>query len=232
MSILQKIPAFKIDENIVYVWQELMSPKARSLAIHALFRVLLGSVLLIAIPYSIGFMIDGMTNQSTQLLLVGGALFFSLKIINIAIGWWRQQIREHFFQEEFWYLPQTISRKYFQRPLSWLSGGKSEIDGGGVESLRDKVWNVIGSYIFQIIPGYAQIGFALVAVSIANVWLGLIGLLYIIACKYISQKETDYIYREMKPVIDKFKRWERRMQEWWRSVDHVKCQGVDRKSVV
>lgn len=194
------------DENLVYIWQELMSTQARTLAAHALLRVLLGAALLITLPYAIGFLIDGMTTQNTQLLLIGGAIFFGLKLHGIAIGWWRQQVRERFFQEEFWFLPQAITGRYFSRPLAWLAGGSSEIDGGGVESLRDKVWNVIGSNIFSIIPGYAMIAFALIAISFANLWLGLVTLMYIVIERYVGAKETAYIYTAMKPVIDQFKR--------------------------
>jgi len=206
-----------------------MSARAHALAKQALVRVLIGSALLIAMPYAIGFLIDGMSNKNTDALLVGGILFFSLKLTTIGIGWWRQQVRERFFQEEFWYLPQSITRMYLQRPLAWLSGGTSEIDGGGVDSLRDKVWNVINSYIFQIIPGYGQIVFALAACTYANVWLGLIALGYVVAERYVGSYETAYIYTAMKPVIDQFKRWERRMQERWRNADHVKSQGVETK---
>lgn len=225
---LQKLQA-KLDENLVYIWTDLMSHKARTLAAHALMRVLIGAALVIVVPYAIGFLIEGMTTQTNALLITGGVLFFTLKFSEIVIGWWRQQVRERFFQEEFWFLPQAITRRYFSRPLAWLAGGSSEIDGGGVESLRDKVWNVVNSYIFSIIPGYAQIGFGIAAISIANIWLGAIALAYIINERIIGQKETAYIYREMKPVIDQFKRWERQMQEWWRNVDHVKQQGVEHK---
>jgi ABC-type multidrug transport system fused ATPase/permease subunit len=231
MSMTSQIKA-RLDENLIFIWEELMSEKARSFAQHALFRVLIGSALLIVMPYAIGFLIDGISGKQTDVLLIGGALYFSIKLTGIVVGWWRQQVRERFFQEEFWYLPQAITALYLKRPLAWLSGGTSEIDGGGVDSLRDKVWNVINSYIFQIIPGYAQIVFALLACSYANVLLGLIALSYIVAERYVGSKETAYIYREMKPVIDQFKRWDRRMQEWWRNADHVKSQGVETKLLI
>lgn len=226
---IQTLFKTKIDKNLVFIWEELMSEKARSLAKKALLRVLIGSALLIVMPYAIGFLIDGLSGSKIDILLIGGTLYFIIKLSTIGIGWLRQQVRERFFQEEFWYLPQAITAMYFKRPLVWLSGGTSEIDGGGVDSLRDKVWNVINSYIFQIIPGYAQVAFALLACLYANIWLGLIALLYILAEGYIGGKETAYIYVEMKPVIDQFKRWERRVQEWWRNPDHVKSQGVETK---
>ncbi len=219
----------KLNENLTFIWKELMNDRSRTFAKHALSRVLLGSALLIAVPYAIGFYIDGLTTQVLDALLVGGLLFIALELSNTILGWWRQQVREYFFQEAFWNIPQSITRLYYLRPLSWLSGGTSEIDGGGVESLKDKVWNVTGSYIFQIVPGWGQVIFGLVACTYANLWLGLIALIYIIIERYIGSTDNAYIHTHMKPVIDLFKRWERRMQEWWRNADHVKSQGVETK---
>lgn len=217
------------NEDLSFIWFELMSSKARILATHALLWVITGSALLVAVPYAIGFYIDGLTNQILDALIVGGLLFVCLELSGITIGWLRQRIREYFFQEAFWYIPQSITRLYFSRPLSWLSGGTSEIDGGGVDSLRDKVHSVTGSYIFQIIPGWGTIIFGLLACTYANVWLGLIVVFYIATERYFGRKTNLYIHREMHPVIDDFKRWERRMQEWWKNIDHVKNQGVESK---
>ena len=219
----------KPDENLVFIWQVLLNDRARYLAKHALVRVLTGAALLIAVPYTIGFFIDGLTTETLDALLVGGLLFLSLELSGVCIGWLRQQIRERFFQEAFWYVPQSITGQYYQRPLSWLSGGTSEIDGGGVESLKEKVWSVTGSYIFQIVPGWGSVLFGLIACIYANVWLGLIVFCYIINERRIGIKENAYIHTKMKPVIDLFKRWDRRMQEWWRSTDHVKSHGVETK---
>lgn len=220
---------FVLDENLQFIWRELLNDRSRQLALHALARVLMGSVLLIAVPYAIGFFIDGLTTRTLDAMLVGMLLFISLELSGALLGWWRQQVRERFFQEAFWYVPQSITRLYYQRPLSWLSGGTSEIDGGGVDSLKQKVWNAAGSYIFQIAPGWGAVVFGLVACTYANVWLGIIVLAYIVIERSIGMAENRYIHIQMKPVIDLFKRWERRMQEWWQNTDHVKSQGVESK---
>ena len=222
----------KVEKNLGFIWYELMDQKSRMLAKRSLVRVLLGAALFVAVPYAIGFFIDGLTNQTLDALLVGGLLFLSLELSSVALGWFRQQVREHFFQHAFWYIPHSITRMYYSRPLAWLSGSTSEIDGGGVESLREKVWNVIGSYIFTIIPGWGLVVFALGACLYAQVWLGSAACLYVVVHVYFGRKDNRHIHSEMKPIIDLFKRWERRMQEWWRNVDHVKNQGVESKMLV
>lgn len=229
MSIGKDRFTLKLDANITFIWYDLMNARARSLAVQTIFRVLLGSAFLMAIPYAIGFLIDGMTNQTLDALLVGGVLLASLKISGIIIGWWRQQSREYFFQEEFWHIPVAISRMYFKRPLAFLAGGTSEIDGGGVESLRDKTRNVLDAYIFHIIPGWGSITFGLVACLYANVWLGLVVLLYIVIERILGERNNKHIHQELVPVISAFKRWARRMEAWWGSIDHIKNHGVETK---
>lgn len=219
----------RFDENLAFVWYDLMNDRSRNLALHAIARVLMGSALLIASPYAIGFFIDGLTNQSFDMLLIGGLLFLGIELCGAALSWWSQQVREYFFQSAVSYIPQAITRLYYRRPLSWLSGGTSEIDGSGVDSLREKVWNVMYSYVYQIIPGWGSISFGLIACTYANLWVGLIVMLYIIVERIIGNQENRYMQAEMRPVIDMFKRWERRMQAWWASADHIKSQGVETK---
>lgn len=220
---------WKLDDNLAFIWYDLMSTRARQLALHALSRVIAGSALLIGVPYAIGFYIDGLTNQLLDALLIGGILFLALELSGVLLGWLQQRIREFFFQEAIWYTPQAVSRLYYQRPLAWLSGGTSEIDGGGVESVRQRTWNVMSSYIFQIIPGWGYIIFGLMACLYANVWLGLLVLLYVFVERYMGQQVNERIHTDMKPVIDQFKRWERRMQAWWQSHDHIKNHGIESK---
>jgi hypothetical protein len=144
----------QLNEDLSFIWNDLMSDKARLLAKRSLVVVLLGSLLLIAVPYGISFYIDGLTNKLLDAMIVGGMIFLGLQVFEIFVSFGRQRLRERFFQEAFWYLPQAITALSFARPLSFLTSSSSDINGGGIESLRDKVWSVIGTYIFVIIPIY------------------------------------------------------------------------------
>lgn len=217
------------DENLGYIWHELMNDAARRYALIAITLVLLSSGILVTIPYAIGFYIDGLTTGEPALLLAGGAAFCGFAITTMLLGWFGQHVRERFFQIAFWYMPQQITAQYLARPLSWLSGGSSEIDGSGVSSLQQRVWNITGSYIFSIIPGWGVIVFSVIACLYANIWLGLIATTFVAIEQYFARRANLYIHRELKPVIDGFKRWDRRMNERWRNVDHVKAQGGETK---
>jgi ABC-type multidrug transport system fused ATPase/permease subunit len=217
------------DENRIFIWDELMNDRARLLAKSSVVVVLIGSLLAAIIPFVVGRFLEGLQNQVLSALVMAACLFTTLELFLSGIGYLRQQTRERFFQEEFWFLPQAISRLYFSRPLSMLTESDSEIDGGGVESLRDKVWVTIGSTIFQIVPGYAQITFALTACLSVNFWLMVVALLYIVHELWRGRVVNNYIQQEMQPLITGFKRWERRMLEWWGAVSHVKYNGAETK---
>jgi len=217
------------NQDLLFIWQDLMNDEARKLAIRALYLVILGSLLLIAVPYGISLYIDGLTNQLLDTMLVGGLVFLGLQTFEILISFGRQRIRERFFQQEFWYLPQAITALSFARPLSFLTSQSSDINGGGIESLRDKVWNVIGSYIFTIIPIYGLALFGVAACFFAHPLIGLAAVTYAVVELSLGRMNNLFIQKEMLPVIDLFKRWDRRMSEWWHNLDHIKHQGVETK---
>lgn len=218
-----------LDENLLFIWQKLMSPQARRLAVGTLSCVLLGSLLGIVAPYAIGRYVEGLTNKELAALMAAGMFFVALEIGSLLTSYLRQQVRERFFQAQFWYLPQAISSKFFVRPLSSLTERNTEIDGGGVESLHNKVHSVTEAYIFNIIPGYATVLFALAACSLASVWLGICVLMYISLERWYSYRTNRYLQRELEPVHTGFKRWRRWLSERWDAIALIKYQGVETK---
>lgn len=185
--------------------------------------------MVIAAPYGISVFIDGLATGMPAAMLAGGLIYSTLKIFDIGLGYFRMQFREWFFQEEFWFLPQAISRLSFGRPLSFLSGQSSDIDGGGIESLRDKVWNVIGSYIYTIIPILGQVTFGLGACFYAHPLIGVLALGLVTIELSLARMNNRFIQANMKWVIDTFKRADRRRSEWWHNLDHIKYHGVETK---
>lgn len=220
-----------VGENRLFIWNSLMNDRARTLAKRSALVVVLGSALAALIPLVVGRFIENLQNPVLFVLVTSLSMFIALELLLSGIGYLRQNARERFFQEEFWFLPQAISRLYFSRPLSMLTEQDSEIDGGGVESLRDKVWVSINSTIFQVVPGYAQITFALVACLSVNIWLMLIAFVYIVHELWLGNKINSHIQKELEPIITGFKRWERRMLEWWGAVPHVKYNGGESKTL-
>ncbi len=116
----------KLDDNLAFVWQTLMNNRARRLAKFAMSLVLFNSLLVISSPYAVGRYIDGLTSKVVAVLVVSGVIFVGVEVVGMVLGWFRQRVRERFFQEEFWYLPQSITALYFARPLSFLTERDNE----------------------------------------------------------------------------------------------------------
>jgi ABC-type multidrug transport system fused ATPase/permease subunit len=59
--------------------------------------------------------------------------------------------------------------------------------------------------------------------------IGSVALLYAVTELLLGRMNNRFIQSEMRPIIDSFKRWDRRMSEWWHNIDHIKHQGVETK---
>ena len=218
-----------LNPELSFIWKDLMNDKARRLAFESMAFAVFGSLLIIAAPYGISIFIDGLSQGTLDLLVVGGIVFLTMRLIEVFAGFFQQRHREYFFQEEFWYLPQSVMSLSLRRPLAFLTNSSSDIDGGGITSLREKTWGVIGTFVFAIIPIFSQSAFALGACFFAHPLIGLGALLYAITELKLGKMNNHFIQTEMRPVIDMFKRWERRMSEWGHNLDHIKYQGVETK---
>jgi len=228
---LPKVPHTlrEYDENLAFIWERLLNDQARKTAMQTCSLIVISSAILLIMPYAIGHYLAGLTNSDTVSLLIGALMYTALRSGEALLTWIRQQMREYFFQESFWFMPQAISRLYFSRPLRWLSSGKSEIDGGGVESLFNASWNTLGNYLYGIIPGYWQIAFAVAACTYADIYLGAIALSFVALELKLGRSVNQYMHKEMKPAIDIYKRADVITQEFWHNTDHVKSHGVEGK---
>lgn len=209
-----------------------MSVRGRQLAFLTLGFVLLGSALQIAAPYGLGLIIDALGQHDQHALLIGVGVYLGLEVLNNFIGWNRMRIRERMFQENFWYLPMRLTERYLARPLFKLMSEDDEIDGGGVESVRDKVWNIIGSYTFSIFPNYSLALFSVIACTLVHPIAGAVALVYIMIDIAIGSQQNQYIHERVQPIVESFRRWERRLREWWNATSLIKQNGVERRIIM
>jgi ABC-type multidrug transport system fused ATPase/permease subunit len=218
--------------NLAFIWQDLMNDQGRRLARWTLVTVLLGAAVQIAAPYGLGLIVDALGKQSWELFLHGLAVYVCFEVLGSGVGWLRMRIRERLFQINFWHFTMRITERYFARPLGGLIGADSEIDGGGVESLKDKTWHVMGTYIFNIVPNYSLALFSALACMYVHIVLGVAACVYMCVDMFIGYVQNAYMHTRMKPVIDEFRRWERRIREWWHAVPVVKHNGVERRLIM
>jgi len=218
-----------INPNLAFIWHDLMNEKGRKASKITLAYVLIGAALSITSPYGIGLVIEGVGTDSIKILLIGALLFTILQILDIALNWLQIRSQEIMFQECFYHIPFRITTYFTDRPLSKLLNEDNEVDGGGVDSLKDKVWSVVKNHVYTIIPNYSLILFGTIACFWVNLILGLIVVCFIFIETIIGIKQNNYIFREMEPVINGYKRWERRMREWWNATPLIKSNGVEHR---
>ncbi len=220
-----------LNPNLMFIWYILMNERGRYYARLTLVCVLLGAALQTAAPYGIGLIVDAFGSQEWSALRTGLTIFLGIELLAIVIGWFRQRIRERLFQQNFWFLPMQLTTLFFARSAGQLIEEDSEIDGGGVESLKDKVWSLIGSYIFSIIPNYALALFAVTACVLVSPLIGLAAMVYMAIDLTLGYRQNAIIHVRMKPIVDDFRRWERRTREWWHATPLIKNNGVETRVI-
>lgn len=220
---------FTLDENLQFIWQELMNEPARAASKVTLVYILIGAALSIIAPYGIGLIIDGVSSRSIDTLILGMMVYIGLEITSHGIAWLRMRVRELMFQYNFWHIPYRITELFSDRPLSKLLDEDNEVDGGSVDSLKDHVWNVIKAFSFTIISNYAYVTFGIIISFVVQPLLGMLVLIYVVIEIYLGNTQNQHMRAEMKPVIEGFKRWERRIREWWNATPLIKSNGVERR---
>ncbi len=233
-----------INPNLQFIWSDLMSKKGRRLSKLTLLTVLLGAALQTAAPYGVGLITASLTKSGVatlqkgvvnevalRALITGIMVYLTIEITGSMVAVMRMKVREYLFQDNFWFIPQRLTERFLARPLGMLASEDSEIDGGGVESLKDKVWNIVGAHIFNIFPSYSLALFAMVACTLVYPLIGALATLYIVVDLMIGAKQNAYIHKEMKPIVAGFKRWERRIREWWHATPGIKNNGTELRVV-
>ncbi|MEM9336731.1 MAG: ABC transporter ATP-binding protein [Patescibacteria group bacterium] len=196
-----------------------------------LLLVVLGAAAGTAAPYAIGLVIDGATARDVAALSYGLTSYFSLYTTTQVLSYYRMRVRETIFRNCYWHMPASMTELFYRRPMGMLISEDSEIDGGGIESLKDKVWNVILNYSFNIVPNYSMVVFAIVACTWANWLVGLAAILFVTFDTVLARKQNKFVMETMGPIDDRFRAWNRRVREWWNATPLVKSNGVEKRVI-
>jgi ABC-type multidrug transport system fused ATPase/permease subunit len=124
-----------------------------------------------------------------------------------------------------------LTEYYFARPLFKLTSEDNEIDGGGVESIKTKVWNVTTIYAFSIFPSYSLAIFSVGACTFAHPLAGLCAAVYVGIDLFFGYKQNSFVNQKMIPVVTQFQLWERRIREWWNATPLIKQNGIERRII-
>ncbi len=201
-----------LDDNLHYTWN-LLTPRGKQLGIYVLLLVMLVEAIAICVPYGLGQIAAGLGSNDFDLVLFGVTYFIVVDIATHAAHWGLFRVRERFFQQCFWSIPYNILDQYLEKPIGWLIDNEHQIDGGGVESLRDKVMNMHDQYLFNIVPNYCSISFGVVVCFAIDSWIGMAACGFILIQLIWNSRFNAYMTEACLPIDTEFRRWIRWMRE-------------------
>jgi ABC-type multidrug transport system fused ATPase/permease subunit len=215
--------------SLRFIWYDLMSIDGRWAAKRTVAAVLIGAIATTLAPYGLGMVVDGVTTHSWNAFWYGLAIFVLLRLFDDGLNWYRLRAREEMFQNNYWHIPQQLTRRFFDQPLGTLIGTDDMIDGGGVESIRDKAYNVLGRLSFSVIPSYALVLFGTIACTWVHPILGGLTVAYVITEMAIATHHNRIIADRMRPIAEALRIWEKRVRSWWDAVALIKSNGVEQR---
>ncbi len=214
-------------ETLSWIWKELMNEYGRRKSRLLMVIILASAAIVIFQPYGIGVVFRGLGERNVELLLQGVLILIGFMFLENGTGWMRQFVREQVFNVNFWHIPMCLTRAYFRRTLGMHLAEDSEIDGGGVESTRDKIWTIQDHVLFTMLPGYSCAVLAIIACLWIGPYFGLLALLYCGMDWFFSYEQNNLIHRKMRPIAREIRRWDRRVRNRWADVSTVKYNGVE-----
>ena len=217
-----------IDPNLRYIWQ-LLTPKGRRLIVYTFLCVLAAEAIAVTVPYGLGKLTAGIGTGDQALVWFGISLFVGSEFLAHFANWGLFRVRERLFQQTFWCLPRGILGQYLEKPISWMIRNEDHIDGGGVESMRDKLTTTMDQNLFVIIPNICNISFGLVVCFVVDVWIGCGVLLFIATYQYWSRRFNATMLTIQAPVDKEFRRWFRWVRERAETAILAKAYGTENR---
>jgi ABC-type multidrug transport system fused ATPase/permease subunit len=236
MNLLSRIPFLRRSpeatdrmETLRWIWFELYNDRGRRKCIQLSGLILLGAALVAASPYGIGMLFSGVNVRDYTMVLWGVGIMLGFLAVELLVAWMRQYVREEVFNVNWWHVPERLTEAYFRRTLRMLIAEDSEIDGGGVESSREKIWTIQEQVLFTMIPSYAISSFAVLACMVAGPLYGAVALVYFAADLIFYQRMNDTMHRKIEPVARGLSDWDRRVRGRWADVPTIKYNGIEKR---
>lgn len=216
-------------ETFRWIWSDLYDDHGRRKCKQLFGLILIGAALAVAHPYGIGTLFRGVADREYDTILLGIGIIAGFLLVEQGTAWMRQYVREQIFNVSWWRIPMRLTEAYFRRTLGMLVAEDSEIDGGGVESARDKIRVVQDQMLFALVPSYALCCFAIIACTVAGPLFGLVAFIYFVADWFFYQKTNDQMHRMINPIARGLARWDRRVRARWADAATVKYNGVEQR---
>lgn len=132
-------------QGLKWIWEEIISKESKRNQGIALVFLLLTNLALMTVPYTVKQLTDNPTDQFGWLL---AGLVLSLGSVGANLIY--DFFREHAWNNNYLMSNITIARKLFERTLDELVTDTSEVSVEQVESIKDRVQNILYLFMFDL----------------------------------------------------------------------------------
>lgn len=214
-----------------WVFDELVSTEAKRHIARSLICLFVSALTTtVAVPYIMRFVIDtagDAPNEALVYLLTLAGIF----AFGTLVGSLHDHYREQAWNRNFHTVHIRLVEKLYQRTHDEIVSDRSEVGAEQIESLKDKVQNIIYLFLFESSVVFSTIIgatiFLFLTVPVAGcvaVLLTLFNFIWFFFCNAILDEK-------IAPLDEKFRRFSRRLVEHLNMVTSVKVSGVERKIV-
>lgn len=218
-------------KGCAWVFTELVSPYAKRQVAFALTFLFLSTVGLMAVPYLMKFVIDAYTEGDTSFALVILGVAVLVGLFQTTSNSLHDHFRERAWNRNFYTIHTTLVRKMYSRTLDEIVAEDSEVGAEQIESLKDKVQNILYLFLFEssivMTTVITATGFLYLVDVKAGVFVTLLTVFNLLWF-FILNTSLD---EKMDPVDHAFRRATRRIVEKLNLVASVKAAGVEEKMV-
>jgi len=214
-----------------WVWDELVSPYARTQVGFSLTFLFLSTIGLMAIPYLMRDVIDAYSNNDTAFALFVLTIAMVVGLLQTFCNSLHDHFRERAWNRNYHTIHTTLVRKMYGRTLDEIVAEDSEVGAEQIESLKDKVQNILYLFLFEspivMTTVIVATGFVYVVDVRAGVFLTLLTVFNLLWF-FLLNTSLD---SKMEPVDRDFRRANRRIVEKLNLFASVKAAGVEDKMV-
>lgn len=213
-----------------WIYDELISSESKRNMRFAIITLLLGVSCLMAIPFTVKLIIDAVSvgERETAMWWLLATLVMSIGSVTFATL--HDHFREHAWNRNYFSVHVGLVHKLYRRTLDELIGENSEIGAEQIESLKDRVQNILYLFLFEASLVVATILNANMYMFALDAGMALVLLLLTVMNILWFFHFNVSIDEKMEPIDKAFRRANRRLIEKINFATSVKAGGVEQKT--
>ena len=231
MNRLQKsvVSAVETYHGIRWVWQEMMTDKSRKDLPVTYLLMLLSTLCLMALPYVVNQVIDEIAADNRQTASYWILGYGGVSLVGMLFGIWHDITREYIWNRNYLSSNLNTMHKLLRQTIETLLSSESKIGAEHVESIKDRVQNILYLFLFELSTALIVI----ISTSIFMFTGDIVGASIMLALTVFNFLWFFFWNTEMnermKPVEDGFLKSQSTLVEFVTFATSVKGAGVEKK---